>query len=131
MQNLSRWVGCAPIFPNMALPVETARLTPEEYLRIEREALDKSEYRDGEMVAMAGASYAHNVLVANVVASLHAQLRGKNCTPIPCGLLGADGSNSRTQVTFPSPASALAPPQRGSRVSNELRLSEVWACRSA
>ncbi len=34
----------------------------------------------------------------------------RNCTPIPCGLLGAAGSNSRTQVTFPSPASATSPP---------------------
>ena len=29
---------------------------------------------------------------------------------MPCGLLGAAGSNSRTQVTLPSPDSATSPP---------------------
>ena len=34
----------------------------------------------------------------------------RNCTPMPWGFCGAAGSNARTQVTFPSPASATSPP---------------------
>ncbi|MGA2769353.1 MAG: Uma2 family endonuclease [Bryobacteraceae bacterium] len=58
-------------------------LTPEEYLEIEREAEYKSEYFQGEMFAMAGAGQAHNLLVANLVAGLHHQLRSRPCQLYP------------------------------------------------
>jgi Uma2 family endonuclease len=58
-------------------------LTPEQYLEIERAADYKSEYFRGEMFAMAGAREAHNLLVANLVASLHQQLRPKPCRLYP------------------------------------------------
>ena len=58
-------------------------LTPEQYLEIEREAEFKSEYYQGEMFAMAGAAEAHNVLVANLVASLHHQFRSGPCRVYP------------------------------------------------
>jgi Uma2 family endonuclease len=58
-------------------------VTPEQYLEIDRRAERKSEYFDGEMFAMAGASFVHNLLVTNVVAGLHAQLRGKRCVTLP------------------------------------------------
>ena len=35
---------------------------------------------------MTGASARHNLIVANLIASLHAQLRGKNCTVYPSDL---------------------------------------------
>ena len=54
-------------------------LTPEQYLEIERAAEYKSDYCDGEMFAMAGAGEAHNVLVGNLVADLHQQLRSRPC----------------------------------------------------
>jgi Uma2 family endonuclease len=54
-------------------------LTPEEYLEIERKAEYKSEYCDGEMFAMAGAGEVHNLLVTNLVAGLHQQLRSRPC----------------------------------------------------
>lgn len=53
--------------------------TPEEYLAQERAAAYKSEYVDGEIFAMAGASEAHNSLVANILASLHPQVRRSGC----------------------------------------------------
>lgn len=59
------------------------RLTPEEYLRAERDAEARSEYHDGEVLAMAGASYVHNLIVANVIAELRAQLKGTPCTVLP------------------------------------------------
>jgi Uma2 family endonuclease len=58
-------------------------LTPEEYLTIERQAPDKSEYVDGVMYAMSGASFKHNVIVANVVAELVQQLKGRPCRALP------------------------------------------------
>ena len=58
-------------------------LTPEEYLAFERQAEDKSEYVDGVVYAMSGASFKHNVIVANVVAELVQQLKGRPCRALP------------------------------------------------
>jgi Uma2 family endonuclease len=53
--------------------------TPEEYLVPERKAGYKSEYFAGEIFAMSGASEQHNLIVANVVATLHTQFRNRPC----------------------------------------------------
>lgn len=58
-------------------------LTPEEYLAIERRAEERSEYVDGVIYAMSGASFKHNVIVANVVAELVQQLKGRPCRALP------------------------------------------------
>ena len=58
-------------------------LTPEQYLEIERKAEFKSEYFQGEMFAMGGARWTHNRLVANLIASLHQQLRTSPCQTLP------------------------------------------------
>ena len=50
-------------------------LTPEQYLEIEREAEYKSEYYQGEMRAMARVSEPHVLIVVNIAAGLHTQLR--------------------------------------------------------
>ena len=50
-------------------------LTPEQYLALERTAAYKSEYFRGEIFAMAGASPTHVLMVTNIVAALHGQLR--------------------------------------------------------
>jgi len=55
-------------------------LTPEQYLALERTAAYKSEYFRGEVFAMAGASPTHVLIVANIVAVLHGQLRQRPCT---------------------------------------------------
>lgn len=54
-------------------------LSIEQYLDLERKSQIRSEYLNGEMFAMSGASRNHNVIVANTLASLHAQLRGRDC----------------------------------------------------
>ena len=54
-------------------------LTPEEYLAIERKAEVRSEYFGGEMFMMTGASRAHNLIVGNLVATIHAQLKDRPC----------------------------------------------------
>jgi Uma2 family endonuclease len=55
-------------------------LTPEQYLALERTAAYKSEYFRGEVFAVAGASPTHVLIVANIVAALHGQLRQRPCT---------------------------------------------------
>ena len=62
------------------------RMTPEEYLRAERQAETKSEFHDGEIFALAGASYSHNLVVANVIAELGVQLKGRSCAVLPSDL---------------------------------------------
>jgi len=54
-------------------------LTPEEYLTLERTAAYKSEYFRGEVFAVAGASPTHVLMVSNIVAALHGQLRRRPC----------------------------------------------------
>ena len=60
--------------------------TPEEYLVWERSSDEKHEYFDGEVFAMAGASEEHNLLVANVVATLWVALRQRTCKVYPSDL---------------------------------------------
>ena len=57
--------------------------TVEEYLDFERSSETKHEYFGGEIFAMAGASAAHNIITANIVASLHSQVFQRNCTVFP------------------------------------------------
>lgn len=61
-------------------------ISPEEYLEAERLAETKSEYLDGRVYPMPGASFAHNVIVANLVATLHRQLKGGPCRVLPSDL---------------------------------------------
>ena len=58
-------------------------LTAEQYLEIERKADYKSEFFNGGMFAMAGAREAHNLLVANLLAALHRQVRSGPCRVYP------------------------------------------------
>jgi Uma2 family endonuclease len=54
-------------------------LTPEQYLEIDRKTEFKSEYYQGETFARAGAREAHNLIVWNLAAELHRQLRDRPC----------------------------------------------------
>jgi Uma2 family endonuclease len=55
------------------------RFTEAEYLALERASEQKHQYLDGVIVAMAGARPPHNILAANVTASLVALARGRGC----------------------------------------------------
>jgi Uma2 family endonuclease len=54
-------------------------VTPEQYFAFERKAEFKSEYFDGRMYPMAGANEQHIIIVANLICSLVAQLKGRSC----------------------------------------------------
>lgn len=64
--------------------LDPARLiTPEEYLAFERASEIKHEYDNGRVFALAGASERHNLIVANLIATIHPQLRGGPCRVYP------------------------------------------------
>ena len=54
-------------------------LTVEEYLEGEPRSEVRHEYIGGLVYAMAGTSDEHNFIVTNLLAALHAHLRGKPC----------------------------------------------------
>lgn len=63
----------------MAINPQT-KMTSAEYLAFERAQTDaRHEYLNGQVTMMAGASLAHNRIVANLVATLHTQMRGRPC----------------------------------------------------
>lgn len=55
------------------------KLTEAEYLAIERASESRHELVGGEMFAMTGARLAHGLVVGNVFAALHRQLRQGDC----------------------------------------------------
>ena len=52
-----------------------------DYLAGEEISPVKHDFIDGVVYAMAGATNAHNMIAVNVIASLHAKLRGGPCRP--------------------------------------------------
>jgi Uma2 family endonuclease len=60
-----------------------ALVSAENYLTFERSQREKHEFFDGEIVLQAGASITHNLITANIIGSLHQQLRAKSCTVLP------------------------------------------------
>jgi Uma2 family endonuclease len=63
------------------LPHSSELVSVEDYLAEELRAESRHEYLGGLVYAMAGASEEHNVIAANLMGLLHAQLRGKPCQP--------------------------------------------------
>ena len=62
----------------IALPLRQP-LTGEEYLAYERVVPFKTEFIRGELYAMAGGSVPHNTAAVNLLAAIHARLRGGGC----------------------------------------------------
>ncbi|MDQ2854978.1 MAG: Uma2 family endonuclease [Acidobacteriota bacterium] len=61
-------------------------LSPQEYLTLERKAEFKSEYIDGVVYVFAGGSERHNLIAANVIITLGAQLKSRACRVYPSDL---------------------------------------------
>jgi Uma2 family endonuclease len=84
-------------------------VTESEYLTLERASSTRHEFYHGRVYAMTGASEAHNLIVGNTLAALHAQLRRTPCRIYP--------SDMRVKVaatglyTYPDLSIVCGPPQ--------------------
>ena len=95
----------------MALPAEKldTRVTVAEYLRREETSETKHEFHDGKILAMSGGTFDHAAVATNLVATLHAALRGG-----PCRVLN---SNMRVAVersrrfVYPEASVLCQPPE--------------------
>jgi len=72
----------------VAIPQEQypLRMTEKDYLAFERKSEIKHEFINGEVFAMSGASRAHNLITMNTGASLHSQLRKRDCEVYPADM---------------------------------------------
>jgi len=66
--------------------LESKTMTVVDYLAMERAAETKNEYINGEVRPMTGASRRHNLILGNIYAFLHAQLRQSTCEIYPSAL---------------------------------------------
>lgn len=73
------------IYWRMNPPRHFPLYTVDEYLELERSSLDRHEYLDGHIYLMPGESIRHGDISVNLVAVLHAQLKG-----MPCRVLAKD-----------------------------------------
>ena len=90
-----------------ALP--KVKLTAAEYLAMERASEEKHEFLDGEIYLMSGASRNHNLILVNVLASLHAQLRKRPCVVYPSDMRVK--VNDSGLYTYPDISVVCDPPQ--------------------
>lgn len=78
-----------------------AYITVEEYLAGEEISPVKHEYRDGVVYAMAGARNVHNTIAINILAALHARLRGRPCRPFNSDTKVRIRNASHTRFYYP------------------------------
>lgn len=74
------------MFEGMSSHAVPSAMDPSDYLAAERQAQARSELWRGEIFAMVGASWAHNLVSANLLAALHAALRGTQCRAVSSDL---------------------------------------------
>lgn len=57
----------------------TPTYSPQQYLALERDTQQKHEYLNGKIFAIGLANERHNLVVGNILASIHLQLRSTPC----------------------------------------------------
>lgn len=89
----------------------------EDYLAFERDSQEKHEFVDGEVYLMTGASRQHNLIVANVLAALHQQLRAR-----PCEVYASDMRVrvQRYNFVYPDVVVVCGEPRFGDEVADTL-----------
>src|SRR5688572_12264087 len=86
----------------VGLPKPKPLFPVDDYLTLERATEERHEFVDGQVYAMSGESGEHGDITVNLVASLHAQLKGTPCRvrtkdtkvrsgPVPRGHQSATG----------------------------------------
>lgn len=88
--------------------VPVPRYTIQEYLEIDHQSDQKHEYYRGQMYQMSGASYAHNLILGNLIAALHASLKGKPCVTLPSDMRLRCPSDL---FTYPDASIVCGPPE--------------------
>lgn len=73
----------------------------EDYLTGESVSRIKHEYIGGRVYAMAGGRYAHNLIAANILGELHAQLKGKFCRALNSDSRVKIQTGSQTRFYYP------------------------------
>jgi len=104
------------------------RVTEDEYLEIERASPTKHEYFAGDIFAMTGASEQHNLIAANVVASLHGQLRGRDCRVYPSDMrlkVLQTGLNTYPDITVVCGSPVFADPAKRDTLLNPTLIVEI------
>jgi Uma2 family endonuclease len=102
-------------------------ISPEEYLTLEEASPTRHMYCDGLITAMAGGSLSHALLASNLIAALHAGLRGRGCKVFGSDVLFQTGSG--TMYTYPDvtvlcgPAATVA--GRPNVLTNPVFVAEV------
>ena len=81
----------------------------EDYLAGELVSQVKHEYLGGVVYAMAGATNAHNLIAGNIVAALHARLRGRSCAPCNSDTKIRVQSPTQTRFYYPDASVTCAP----------------------
>jgi Uma2 family endonuclease len=71
------------------------RYTVEEYFELEHESEEKHDYIDGQIVSMSGGTFEHSVIMTNLIAAVHAKLRGTPCRVFESNLRVAVRKNAR------------------------------------
>ena len=123
-----------------------------EYIRLEQQTDEKHEFVDGQIVAMAGGTLRASLIAGNLIAALHAALKGSPCrvyssdariragrTPfltypdisVICGLVGTDpddptdttATNPRALIEILSPTTEMY--DRGEKFSRYRRISSL------
>jgi Uma2 family endonuclease len=101
-------------------------ISVEDYLAGELVSQIKHEYVGGEVYAMAGATNAHNIIAVNVLASLHAGLRGKPCRPFNSDTKIRIRLQSRWRFYYPDASVICRPnPQQDSFQDEPAVIAEV------
>ena len=96
-----------------ALPAANFNVSLAEYLEQERSAEVKHEYLGGMVYAMAGASTAHNDISVNLIAALHAALRGSGCRTYGSDMQVRVPALGRTACYYPDALIACDPADKG------------------
>lgn len=95
----------------MAATLPKRYITVEEFLAAEETSEVKHEYYNGEIFAMAGGTEQHDLLAGNTFASLHSQLRGRQCNVHTSDMMVKTNQAANSIHTYPDVTVVCGPPE--------------------
>jgi len=97
----------------------TAFVSPEDYLAGEVAAECRHEYLNGMVYAMAGGTQRHSAISVNILATLHAQMRGRPCRPYGSDMLVRVEHGGDLRFYYPDVSIICRPAGPESRVQTQ------------